>query len=178
MKKIFFLTFLIFSFGALSQNLQIGGALGIGSSVDGSTEVEKTDLKEKSFYLFVNLEEDTFLQFRGGTLKTRKENLPKSYDLNYYGLTVTYTFDTPVGNAGFFGGITYYDGKIEMVITQGDNQVVRRIEVGELGAMAGMETFIPLTKRFSIYLDLELHYIPEEGSDFALNFQGGFLIKF
>ncbi len=178
MKKIFFLTFLIFSFGALSQNLQIGGALGIGSSVNGSTEVEKTDLKEKSFYLFVNLEEDTFLQFRGGNLETRKENLNKSYDLDYYGLTVTYTFDTPVGNAGFFGGITYYKGTIEMILVQGNNQVIRRIDVGELGAMAGMETYIPLTKKFSFYLDLELHYIPVEGSDFSLNLQGGLLIKF
>lgn len=178
MRKIFFLFFLIFSTLGLCQNLQIGGALGIGNSVLRPHDEEKRDLKSFGLYLFTNLEEDTLLQLRGGKIETRKEEEGYKFNLKYYGLTVSYLFDTQIGNAGFFGGISYYNGTNQKIITQGENQFVQDIDVDKIGAMAGLETYIPMTKRISLYLDLELHYIPIKDAVFALNLQGGITVKF
>ncbi|MEJ5165655.1 MAG: hypothetical protein WHV67_01355 [Thermoanaerobaculia bacterium] len=178
MRKFSFLFFLFFSSFALSQNLQIGGALGIGNSVLRPHDEEKRDLRSLGFYLFTNLEEDTLLQLRGGKIETRKEEEGYKFDLKYYGLTVSYLFDTQIGEAGFFGGISYYNGTNQKIITQGENQFIQEIDVDKIGAMAGLETYIPMTKRISLYLDVELHYIPIKDAVFALNLQGGITIKF
>lgn len=178
MRKVFLLLLIFFSAYGFSQNLQIGGALGIGNSVLRPHDEEKRDLKSLNLYLFTNLEEDTLLQLRGGKIETRKEEEDYKFNLNYYGLTVSYLFDTQIGNAGFFGGISYYNGTNERMITEGENQVIQKIDVDKIGAMAGLETYIPMTRRISLYLDLELHYIPIKDAVFALNLQGGITIKF
>lgn len=178
MKKYLFFALLIFSLAGFAQNLQFGGALGIGNSIIQPHEKEKRDLKSLCLYLFTNLEEDTLLQLRGGKIETRKEKEGYKFDLKYYGLTVSYLFDTQLGDAGFFGGISYYTGMNERVIIKDGNQAFQKIDVDKIGAMAGLETYIPFTKKISGYLNLELHYIPIEDTVFALNIQGGILVKF
>ena len=178
MKKFCLLFFLFFSQVVFSQNLQFGGSLGIGNSVLKPHDEEKRDLKSLGIYLFTNLEEDTLLQLRGGEIKTRKTEEGYRFNLNYYSLTVSYLFDTQIGEAGFFGGISYYKGENEKIIEENENQVVQKIDVDKIGAQAGLETYIPMTKRTSLYLNLELHYIPIKDAVFALNIQGGILIRF
>lgn len=178
MKKIFFLFIFIFSVSGFSQNLEFGGALGIGNSVLKPHDEEKRDLKSLNFYLFTNLEEDTLLQARGGKIETRKEDEGYRFDLKYFGLTVSYLFETQIGEAGFFGGISYYNGENERILTNDGNQIVQKIDVDKIGAMAGLETYIPVTKRTLFYLDVELHYIPIEDTVYALNLQGGILVRF
>ncbi len=178
MKKFYFLFFLFFSSIVFSQNLQFGGAIGIGNSVLRPHDEEKRDLKSLGIYLFTNLEEDTLLQLRAGKIETRREKEDYRFDLNYYSLTISYLFDTQIGDAGFFGGISYYKGENEKTLILDENQVVQKIDVDKIGAMAGLETYIPITKRTSIYLNAELHYIPIEDAVFAFNIQGGILIKF
>lgn len=178
MRKLLFLAVYLFSYVGFSQNLQFGGALGIGNSILRPHDEEKRDLKSLGIYLFTNLEEDTLLQLRGGKIETRKEEEGYKFNLNYYGLTVSYLFDTQIGEAGFFGGISYYNGTNQKIITQGENQFVQDIDVDKIGAMAGLETYIPMTRRISLYLDVELHYIPIKDAVFALNLQGGITIKF
>jgi len=178
MKKFIILLFLLFSSILFPQNLQFGGSLGIGNSVLRPHDEEKRDLKSLGIYLFTNLEEDTLLQLRGGKIETRREKEGYRFDLNYYALTVSYLFNTQIGDAGFFGGISYYNGENERIITHGENQAIQKIDVDKIGAEAGLETYIPLTKRTSIYLNAELHYIPIKDAVFAFNLQGGILIKF
>ena len=178
MKKYFIFALLIFSFTGFAQNLQFGGAFGIGNSIIQPHDEEKRDLKSLGLYLFTNLEEDTLLQIRGGKIETRKEKEGYRFDLKYYGLTVSYLFDTQIGDAGFFGGISYYNGMNKKVIIKDGNQAFQEIDVDKIGAMAGLETYIPFTKKIFGYLDLELHYIPIEDTVYALNIQGGILIKF
>lgn len=178
MFKNFLILFLIFPVFVFSQNLQIGASAGIGTTTNGGVEAEKTDLKINSLFLFTNLEEDTLFQFRGGKIKTRKEKEPVQSDLNYYGITVSYLFDTAFGNTGFFGGITYYDGKREKMVLKDDEFLKIEEEIGKIGAMAGYELLIPLTRKFNGYMEIELHYIPVKDEFFTLNLQGGILIRF
>ena len=178
MKKYFIFALLIFSFTGFAQNLQFGGAFGIGNSIIQPHDEEKRDLKSLGLYLFTNLEEDTLLQLRGGNIQTRKEKEGYKFDLKYYGLTISYLFGTQIGDAGFFGGISYYTGMNEKSRIKDGDQVVQKIDVDKIGAMAGVETYIPFTRRISGYIDLELHYIPIEDTVYALNIQGGILIKF
>ena len=170
---------IILSWAALAaaQNITVGGMAALGSNVSSGEQVDKQDLKFREFFAGLFIEETTVLQLRVGKMQPRKIS-DTQLDLNYVGVTVSYLFDTSIGQEGFFAGPSYYTGHlIYPDVTQPD-QPPLRVSVSKIGAMGGVEGFFPITNTFRIYGQIAGHYIPVSPHQITFDVGLGLVVRF
>ncbi len=160
-----------------SQNLIVGGMYGLGSNVSETEQVDKQDLKFREIFAGMFSEETTLLQIRAGRMEPRKAE-PTQLDLKYVSFTVSYLFDTPLGQQGFFAGPSYYTGDLVYPDPLQPDQPSVRESVSKLGAMGGVEGYFALTQTFSIYGQISGHYIPVQNRQLTFEAGLGLAIRF
>ena len=177
MKRLFWMGFLL-TFAALgaAQNYTLGGMYAIGSVSTEEKNVEKQDLEFLEAFAGMFLDESTILQVRAGRMDPRKAE-PVQLDLDYAAFTVSYMFDTALGQQGFYLGPSYYTGDLISNALQPEGEPVRE-SVDKLGATGGIEGFFPLTQTLQIYGQVSGHYIPIEDQQITFEVGLGLAIRF
>jgi len=177
--KRFFCMSIILSWAALAaaQNFSVGGLAAIGSNVTHGEQVDKEDLKFREFFVGLFIEENSLLQVRIGKMEPRKAS-DTQLNLDYVGLTVSYLFDTTMGQEGFFAGPSYYSGHLIYPNATQPDQPPAMVSVSKIGAMGGVEGFFPISGTFNVYGQIAGHYIPVSPHQITFDVGLGLVVRF
>lgn len=178
MKRLFWMGVIlsIASLGA-AQNFVLGGMYAIGSVSTEEKNVEKQDLRFQEVFAGMFLDDSTILQVRAGRMNPRKAE-PTQLDLDYVAFTVSYMFDTALGQQGFYLGPSYYTGELIYPDPLQPSEERVRENVDKLGGTGGVEGYFPLNQTFSIYGQVSGHYIPVENQQITFEVGLGLTIRF
>ena len=158
-----------------AQSYIVGANIGVGTMEDIDENRHNFDTREFMAGWFT--EDDTILNLRLGQVEEGSDVSDASPELDYFAVTVDYLFYDKVFTTGFFLGPAYYDGEVSYAV---EGESGRTIEDENLvGAIGGIETFFPLSRRLELFFQVSGHYLPlEREAEILLGFSGGLTYTF